>query len=106
MNKGMALEIVNWIRSDLPSKFQQQEYAQFTSILANLFEDPTEKQTAMAKLDMLKQRGKGLIEFIADFDLLANMAGYKLPDHKEFLCHMFRTKISSHISDQLYNRGL
>ena len=60
----------------------------------------------MAKLDTLKRGGKGLIEFIAEFDLLANTARYKLPDHKEFLCHMFCTKINSHISDQLYNKGV
>ena len=60
----------------------------------------------MAKLDTLKQGGKGLVEFIAEFDLLVMTAGYKLPDHKEFLCHMFRTKINSRISDQLYNRGV
>ena len=71
--------------------------------LANLFEDPTEKQTAMAKLDALKQGGKSLVKFTADFDLLATTAGYKLPDHKEFLCHMFRTKINLCISDQLYH---
>ena len=106
MNKGTALEIVNWIRSDLPGNFNNKSYAQFTSILAGLFEDPTEKQNAMAKLDMLKQGGKGLVEFIAEFDLLVTTAGYKLPDHKEFLCHMFRTKINSRISDQLYSRGI
>ena len=106
MNKGTALEIVNWIRSDLPNNFDNKSYAQFTSILAGLFEDPTERQTAMAKLDTLKQGGKGLVEFIAEFDLLVVTAGYKLPDHKEFLCHMFRTKINSRISDQLYNRGV
>ena len=60
----------------------------------------------MAKLDTLKQGGKGLVEFIAEFDLLVMTAGYKLPDHKEFLCHMFRTKINSRISDQLYSRGI
>ena len=106
MNKGTALEVVNWIRSDLPNNFDNKSYAQFTAILASLFEDPTEKQTAMAKLDTLKQGGKGLVEFIAEFDLLANTAGYKLPDHKEFLCHMFRTKINPRISDQLYNKGV
>ena len=80
MNKGTALEIVNWIRSDLPHNFDNKSYAQFTSILAGLFEDPTERQTAMAKLDTLKQGGKGLVEFIAEFDLLVMTAGYKLPD--------------------------
>ena len=60
----------------------------------------------MAKLDTLKQGGEGLVEFITEFDLLANTAGYKLPDHREFLCHMFRTKINSCILDQLYNKGV
>ena len=57
---------------------------EFVAIIAELFEDPAEKQTAMSKLDTLKQGGKSLIEFITEFDLLAQVAGYKLPDHNEF----------------------
>ena len=60
----------------------------------------------MAKLDALKQGRKGLVEFIVEFDLMTITAVYKLPDHKEFLCHMFCTKINSCISDQLYNKGV
>ena len=88
----------------MPNNFDNKSYAQFTLILANLFKDPTEKQTAMAKLDALKQGG--LVEFIVEFNLMATTASYKLPDHKEFPCHMFHTKISSCISDQLYNKGV
>ena len=67
--------------------------------MAELFEDPAEKQTAMTKLDMLTK-------FIAEFDLLAQIAGYKLPNHNEFMCHIFRMNVHPCTLDQLFNRGV
>ena len=61
---------------------------------------------AMSKLDTLKQGGKGLIKFIAEFDLLGQIAGYKLPDHNEFMCHMFCMKVHPRTLDKLFDRGV
>ena len=54
MNKGTAIKIVNWICNDLPHYFDNKMYPEFVAIIAQVFEDPAEKQMAMTKLDTLK----------------------------------------------------
>ena len=71
-----------------------------------LLADPTEKQTALNKLDALKQGNRSIVQFLSEFDVLAQIAGYKTPTHDDFLCHMLRMKVNSNISDRLFDRGL
>ena len=47
-----------------------------------------------------------MLPVIAEFNLLAQVAGYKLPDRNEFMCRMFRMKVHPRISDGLFNRGV
>ena len=75
-------------------------------VLDGLLVDPTEKQTAHNKLDTLKQGNWSIVQILSDFDLLAQMAGYKTPTHDKFLCHMLRIKVNSNILDKLFNHGL
>ena len=44
MNKGTAIEIVNWICNDLPHYFDNKTYMEFVAIIAELFEDPAENK--------------------------------------------------------------
>ena len=104
MNKGMAAGIVEWIKSNMDKNLDRKSYKSFVEVLDCLLTDLTEKQTALNKLDILKQGNQSIV--LSDFDVLAQMAGYKTPTHDDFLCHMLRMKVNPNISDRLFNQGL
>ena len=87
-------------------KFQWKSYDSFVEILDGFLADPTEKQTALHKLDALNQGNHSIVQFLSEFDVLAQMAGYKTLTHDDFLCHMLRMKVNSNISDRLFDHGL
>ena len=105
MNKGTAAGIVEWVKSDMRSNFDGKSYESFLDVLDGLLADPTEKQTALSKLDALKQGSKPIVQFLSEFDVLASTAGYQTPTHDDFLCHMLRMKVNTGISDRLFDRG-
>ena len=83
MNKGTAASIVEWIKSDMRSNFDGKSYDSFIDVLDGLLADPTEKQTALNKLDALKQGNRSIVQFLSEFDVLASTAGYKTPTHDD-----------------------
>ena len=103
MTKGTAAGIVEWIKGDMRKNFDGKAYETFVDVLDGLLADPTEKQTAHNKLDALRQGNQSIVQFLSEFDVLAQMAGYKTPTHDEFLCHILRMKVISNISDRLFN---
>ena len=106
MNKGTAVGIVEWIKGDMDKNFNGKSCESLLEVLDGLLADPTEKQTALNKVDALKQGNRSIVQFLSEFDVLAQMAGYKTPTHDDFLCHMLRMKVNSNISDRLFDRGL
>ena len=106
MTKGTVASIVEWIKGDMQANFDGKAYESFVEVLDGLLADPTEKQMAQNKLDALRQGNWSIVQFLSEFDVLAQMAGYKTPTHDDFLCHMLRMKVNSNISDRLFDRGL
>ena len=102
----MAAGIVDWVKSDMHGNFDGKSYESFLDVLVGLLADPTKKQTALSKLDALKQGSKPIMQFLSEFDVLASTAGYQTLTHDNFLCHMLRMKVNSNISDRLFDRGL
>ena len=106
MNKGTAAGIVEWVKGDMDKNFDGKSYESFVEVLDGLLADPTEKQTVHNKLDALRQGNRSMVQFLSEFDVLAQMAGYKTPTHDEFLCHILWMEVNSNISDRLFGRGL
>ena len=66
MNKGTAVGNVEWIKGDMDKNFDGKSCESLLEVLDGLLADPTEKQTALNKLDALKQGNRSIVQFLSE----------------------------------------